>query len=363
MMRSPRTCRSLLDFLRWTAARRLGVLAAASLIAGGIFFASAEARPADDAPAARSVTAAEFSTEIAQIEARVRALENDPGGAQVLARALPSRWIVGERQAAVSADGVRALARRLTEQPSRRRELQAALAAQLAELSELASALSASPAGVPSAKANDSRVRLSQILGRSEFTSAMRGSAFELWKARALHWLIDQLQSFFSIVPLHGAAGRAFLWGVIALLVAMLALWLYRHFRDHGLALMELGPAPPRALTWGHWFRTGMELAQAGRFRDAVHALYWAAVYRLEELHVWSLDRARTPREYLRLMATRAGAPELRTAAPLITPEQRRALELLTTCYELTWYGYRRAGSEEFQAAVAHLEVLGCRSL
>jgi len=62
-------------------------------------------------------------------------------------------------------------------------------------------------------------------------------------------------------------------------------------------------------------------------------------------------------------MAARAAAPPSGELPPQLTTQQRRALEALTRRFELTWYGYRQAGQEDFQAALAQVEVFGCRPL
>jgi hypothetical protein len=57
-------------------------------------------------------------------------------------------------------------------------------------------------------------------------------------------------------------------------------------------------------------------------------------------------DRARTPRESLRLVGRDNGA-----YAPLAQ---------LTRRFELVWYGYRDATAADWDDAVQQLEMLGC---
>jgi len=65
----------------------------------------------------------------------------------------------------------------------------------------------------------------------------------------------------------------------------------------------------------------------------------------LEEAKVLTEDRSRTPRESLRLIQESA---------------EHAALSQLTRRFELVWYGYRPAGSADWNEAVRQLETLGC---
>ncbi len=108
-----------------------------------------------------------------------------------------------------------------------------------------------------------------------------------------------------------------------------------------------------------------------------MHAAYWAGIYRLEELGVWQLDRSRTPREYLGLVARAATAPSTvvpsstrgtgathavgEAREPVGPSERAAALAKLTRSLETTWYGYEPASAGDFGEAVSQLEALGCR--
>ncbi len=76
------------------------------------------------------------------------------------------------------------------------------------------------------------------------------------------------------------------------------------------------------------------------------------------------MDRARTPREYMRLLAAgaAAGSPSAGQLSP--SPEQAArvaALAALTRSLETTWYGFYPATAGDFHSAVVQLEALGCR--
>jgi hypothetical protein len=68
-----------------------------------------------------------------------------------------------------------------------------------------------------------------------------------------------------------------------------------------------------------------------------MHSVYWAAISRLESKRLWPADRARTPREYLALVA-----PD---------DPRRAGLATLTRSFERTWYGGRQTGESEFRKA------------
>jgi hypothetical protein len=62
---------------------------------------------------------------------------------------------------------------------------------------------------------------------------------------------------------------------------------------------------------------------------------------------MWPPDRARTPREYLRLLPWSSG--------------YQPALTALTRDFEVVWYGKQEADAQAFSRALERLEQLGCR--
>ena len=109
-------------------------------------------------------------------------------------------------------------------------------------------------------------------------------------------------------------------------------------------AVEAAAPTAPSARGWQRWLAEAEGFAQEGRWREAVHHVYWAAISRLEAQGLWPADRARTPREYLRLLRTgHALEPELRG---------------LTGSFELIWYGNRPAAEEQYRDARARMEKL-----
>ena len=135
--------------------------------------------------------------------------------------------------------------------------------------------------------------------------------------------------------------GRVVVWGFI-LGVCVLLVWgllqLERRWRVR-LVPDERMPAPGAASArdWQLWLDDARAAAAAGRWRDAVHFVYWAAISRLESKRMWPADRARTPREYLALVAG--------------DDPRRRGLARLTVSFERIWYGGRPAGEGDYRDA------------
>jgi hypothetical protein len=95
------------------------------------------------------------------------------------------------------------------------------------------------------------------------------------------------------------------------------------------------------------WLSEANAAAARGDWREAVRLAYWCAVSFLEDQGAWRPDRARTPREYLRLLPA--------------SSDHRPGLTELTRTFELVWYGAEEADSRRFAEALAHLERMGCR--
>jgi len=94
------------------------------------------------------------------------------------------------------------------------------------------------------------------------------------------------------------------------------------------------------------WARDALAAAERGDYREAVHCAYWAAIASLETRGVLKSDRARTPRESLRLLDPH--------------PREQKLLREFTLLFELVWYGYRPASGKDWSNARSHLENMGC---
>ena len=96
-------------------------------------------------------------------------------------------------------------------------------------------------------------------------------------------------------------------------------------------------PGAASARDWQLWLEDARRAAASGLWREAIHFVYWAAISRLESRRLWPADRARTPREYLALIA----------------PEDPRkpGLSQLTSTFERFWYGGRAAAESDYRNA------------
>ena len=109
----------------------------------------------------------------------------------------------------------------------------------------------------------------------------------------------------------------------------------------------EIIPFAPSARSWRSWLAEAREAADRQNWRNAIHLAYWAGISFLESGGAWKPNRARTPREYLRLLSSRN--------------PKHPALSALTRKFELVWYGDRAAVETDFQETLGQLERLGCR--
>ncbi|HEY1495099.1 MAG TPA: DUF4129 domain-containing protein, partial [Candidatus Solibacter sp.] len=160
-----------------------------------------------------------------------------------------------------------------------------------------------------------------------------------------LEKLSERINRFFAWLgskQVHSAwIGRTLFWGFLALVAVGLAWVLAQMERRWRIKLtpeVDL-PAPGAASArgWQLWLQDAREAAARGVWREAIHFLYWAAISRLESKKLWPADRARTPREYLALVA--ADDP------------RKAGLGALTREFEWTWYGGRPAGEGEYRQA------------
>jgi hypothetical protein len=103
----------------------------------------------------------------------------------------------------------------------------------------------------------------------------------------------------------------------------------------------------PAARSWQRLRMEAEEAAQQQRWRDAVRGYYWAAIARFESRGQWPADRARTPREYLRMLLP--GHP------------RHDDLRLLTRRFESCWYGSDTATERDCDAARQLFERLAER--
>jgi hypothetical protein len=191
--------------------------------------------------------------------------------------------------------------------------------------------------------------RLEQILARNEFKNVRGATAKDVLLSRIYRWLSRLLSRLGSRGGANFDLVRILIYLFVGIAVTLLLVWTVRRFRRPQAELLprEIIPFSPSARGWRTWLGEARALAQQQDWRNAIHLAYWAGIAYLEEHGAWKPNRARTPREYLRLIGTRA--------------TQYPVLSVLTRKLETVWYGYGNASEADFQEALGQLEKLGCR--
>jgi len=192
------------------------------------------------------------------------------------------------------------------------------------------------------------RKSLNAILAQRAYQNATRVTMRE----RFLEWFSNELDKFFASLVRIGARAP---WIGLLLRVLLIAgactalVWLVlrieKQSRVRLIPEVDASPGGPSARDWQLWLRDAQAMAAQGRWRDAIHFLYWAAISRLESKRLWPADRARTPREYLGLLAG--------------TDPRKPNLAALTRSFERTWYGGRDAAADDFNSAMDLARALG----
>ncbi len=196
------------------------------------------------------------------------------------------------------------------------------------------------PAAATADHANE-RETMKQVLAGRDFRNLEAPTARDSILEKLGDWL-NRLFANFAKLQAHAAwVGRVIVWGFILAVCVGLALGLLQLERRWRIRLVpeSIGPASGAASArdWQLYLQDARRASTAGQWREAIHFVYWAAISRLESKRLWPADRARTPREYLALVA--AGDP------------RRAGLATLTGSFERTWYGGRAADKSDYRKA------------
>ena len=97
------------------------------------------------------------------------------------------------------------------------------------------------------------------------------------------------------------------------------------------------------------WLDEARREAAGANWRNAVRLTYWSGIAFMEAQGAWRPDRARTPREYTRLLPP--------------SSEHAPTLSALTRVFERVWYGTERVDRVQYDEALAQLKKLGCPSI
>lgn len=191
--------------------------------------------------------------------------------------------------------------------------------------------------------------KLQHIFEQREFRSVGSQDA----KAMIREEILKLLLALFSLIAANTQQAllfaEIFMWTVIGLAVLFILWKLYGWLtRERPLErTREIIPFAPSSKSWQHWMKEARAALAIGDLREAVHSSYWAAISHLESSGAWIPDRARTPREYLRLIS------KSDSARPLLVDISR--------VFEVVWYGNRAPSQTDCEAFLAKVEQIACR--
>lgn len=156
-------------------------------------------------------------------------------------------------------------------------------------------------------------------------------------KAKAIDAVIRVFVGIDRVTTKSPWVGRSLEWLLFIAAAVGLLVWLMRTVQRQRMRV-AMGGEPAKSSEWDRetedWRRQAEQEAGKGAWREAIHALYWAAIVHLESRRAWRHNPSRTPREYVRLL--KAGS------------EEQRELRGLTSALEQSWYGQREATAERF---------------
>jgi hypothetical protein len=288
------------------------------------------------------LTTAEYRAELDRLLTATQQLDSSGGSTPQPLHDLPESWHVraDQREFEVSAEGLKRDVRRYDKEKNG--ENATAIRTRLQSLRADLDGFEKPPADVSA-----NRNAVNSILARPEFHDVRGPTWLDRVKERLLAAILYLLGRIFrsSAIPV---IGKFFIYGLMALAVLALAYVAYRSIwlgnRIESVIPKDL---PVSAKEWAIWLAEARAAAAKGEWRDAIHLAYWAGISFLERQGHWKPDRARTPREYLRLLS---GASE-----------HRETLTGLTRIFELAWYAKRGANEASFSQTLQALEKLGCQ--
>lgn len=290
-----------------------------------------------------AISPGEYRQQLQQFSARVEQLKEHPDQAEQLTADVPDKVTVSadSREYSISYDWLKTDLKKFQQADSKTSaDLLQSIQQRLKNLDQEARAYEQSQ---NQSRANHKKVQ--EILSRYEFRRSHGPGFLAIWWEKLMRWI----SNFFARHPIYGRSGfNLMTYGIVAAAFVMFAIWIMRRFRRPADDISrEILPFAPSAKGWRIWLADAQASAQRGLWRDAIHLAYWAGISLLEEQGAWRPDRARTPREYLRMLGTRK--------------PQYPDLSVLTRKFEVVWYGNREASAADFQETMGHLEKLGCR--
>jgi len=262
-----------------------------------------------------------------------------------LRQSLPRIWHVRTSEGAidVSTAWLRSELHKVEQEPTKHQAIANRIRSQLLAMHKAATELD----GVLQQPSPDgARDRLDKILNRPEFSGERGPSQLELLQAKIGRWIERQLFRLLSRLHLGARTGNVLSWGIVAIAVLALCYWIIRNLAARSRLQEQPTGGVARLNDSREWARDALAAAERGDYRDAVHCAYWAVIVSLETRGMLKSDRARTPRESLRLLDPH--------------PREQKQLREFTLLFELVWYGYRPASAKDWSNARTHLENMGC---
>jgi hypothetical protein len=196
------------------------------------------------------------------------------------------------------------------------------------------------PANIAPAHAHE-RDTMKQVLAGPDFRNLEQPTVRDSILEKIGNWLNRFFESAASLKTRSAWVGRVLVWGfTLAVCIALVwgLLQLERRWRIRLTPETERpGDGAASARDWQLWLEDARKAADAGQWREAIHFVYWASISRLESKRLWPADRARTPREYLALVAA--------------DDSRKTGLAQLTGSFERTWYGGRPASETDYEKA------------
>jgi hypothetical protein len=288
-----------------------------------------------------ALTTAEYRAELDRLLSVTQQLDSSGGSTPQPLRDLPQSWRVAtdQREFDVSTEGLRRDVQRYEKENNAANAI--AIRTRLQGLRSDLDGFEKPPADVSA-----NRAALNSILARREFGDVEGPSWLDRLKQRLLGFILSFLERLIRSAAIP-TIGKFFVYGLMGLALAALVFVAYRSLwssQDFDSAIPK--DLPVSAKEWAIWLAEARDAAAKGEWRDAIHLAYWAGISFLERQGMWKPDRARTPREYLRLLSS--------------TSEHRETLTALTRTFELAWYANRGASERTFSQTLEQLEKLGC---
>jgi len=299
---------------------------------------------AQNQPPGNPAPASELDLQDYQRElARISNALNESADLRDIRNSLPASWIVrnGDHTYSVSTKEISEALRSVEHDP--KKPVATQLRVRLELMQQQAKALSRLSNTTDRTQA---QVILKKILGRGEFQEASAPSAWDLIRARIARWIFEHLIRLIQLLHISQKTGNTIAWGVLFLAVVLVFYVVYRWLTKSSKDAVFQAQVEPVASDARHWAQEATAAADRGDFREAIHCAYWAAVARLEDVRILPRDRARTPRESLRLLEQH--------------PKEKGPLQTITRSFELIWYGYRPVSATDWAGAKEQLERMGC---